>query len=267
MPMVYACCMELEILQQLGLNTEEAQIYASLLENGAQSASKLATTTGIKRTYIYYVSQALVAKGLINQEKRERTTMFSPRSPDMLLSLASSQKEKTIAAERALEGILAGLKTKYLAREEKPIVTTYEGVEGLKKIYEDTIKEGKEIYAVLQSYEVDPELKEWLKSYYIKKRADLNIHAKVILSAESISPEYHTRDKIALRTVIDVPSSLYPFAHEVDVYGDKVAFIHYKKDEPLVGIIIHHPQIARTMKAWFDLAWAGAQKSPSEDQP
>ena len=28
----------------------------------------------------------------------------------------------------------------------------------------------------------------------------------------------------------------------------------------LLGIVIKHPLIAQTMKAWFDLAWEGAEK-------
>jgi hypothetical protein len=45
----------------------------------------------------------------------------------------------------------------------------------------------------------------------------------------------------------------------VDIYGDKVAFINYKKGEALIGVVINHPQIAETMRAWFELAWAGAE--------
>ena len=44
----------------------------------------------------------------------------------------------------------------------------------------------------------------------------------------------------------------------MDVYGDKVAFINYRTDH-LLGIVVKHPLIAQTMKAWFDLAWEGAQ--------
>ena len=38
-------------------------------------------------------------------------------------------------------------------------------------------------------------------------------------------------------------------------------YINFKKGDALIGIVIHHPLIRQTMKALFDLAWKGAEKS------
>ncbi len=42
-----------------------------------------------------------------------------------------------------------------------------------------------------------------------------------------------------------------PFESEVNIYGEKVAFINYTPKEELVGIIIHHQLIASTIKAFY----------------
>ncbi len=75
------------------------------------------------------------------------------------------------------------------------------------------------------------------------------------------SREYVEKSVEEFRTSTMIDSELFPFEHEIDIYGDKVAIINYKKDEPLIGIVIHHPQIAKTMQAWYDLAWNGVHEN------
>lgn len=252
--------MEPQILTDLGLTPEEAQIYISLLENGPQTAIQLGKTTKVKRTYVYRVIQGLIGHGLASQNKKGNTTLFAPLSPDHLLNLVASKKQKIEASERVLDAVLDQFKAKYVSVADKPVVTVYEGLSGLKKVYEDMLKEGKEIFSMLQTSEIEPELREWLKNDFVPRRAKLGVPAKVILASGKLSAEYQSRNEQALRTVLEVPNDLFPFPHEVDVFGDKVAFVHFKKGEPLLAILIYHPHMAETMRIWFDLAWRGAQK-------
>ena len=70
--------------------------------------------------------------------------------------------------------------------------------------------------------------------------------------------KFQQRDTVEERDSVIVSSLRFPFQNEMNIYGNKVAFIHFKKDEPLIGIMIAHPNIAQTMKALFDLAWQGS---------
>lgn len=254
----YIKLMEIDTLIDIGLSREEAKIYLTLLENGQATASTLATKSQIKRTYIYALCQNMVKKGLITLSKKGKKTTFVPQSPQNLLSISEEKRARTAKAHAQLEQSLPSLSVRYKAIEAKPIVQIFEGVEGLKKIYNDTLKVGKEISAVVETSEMDPALRSWLKEHYIHERAKAKIHAKVILASGKLSSEYQSRNQKAYRTVIEVPSSKYPIKHEVDVYGDKVAFIKYHKDEPLVGLVIDNALVAHTMRAWFNLSWKGA---------
>ena len=69
-------------LTDLGLSSDQSQIYLSLLENGSQTASKLAQTTTIKRTYVYRLCQELQKLNLINFQTQSKTTIFVPLSPN-----------------------------------------------------------------------------------------------------------------------------------------------------------------------------------------
>lgn len=248
-----------QLLQTLGLTDKEAQIYNLLLTMGKVQASTLISKTGLKRATVYKSLYTLESKGLVKQEDIKKKKHFTPLSPNNLLKLSDEQFQKQERAREDLRTFLPQLTHNYILSVEKPVITTFEGVEGIKKIYEDTIKVNKTIYAVLQTSEVDEELFSWLESYYVKQRIKNKLQADVIVASGEWSDSYVKKRKDGYTTTILVDNTLYPFAHEVNIYGDKVAFINYKKGEALIGILIHHPLIAQTMKAIFDLAWKGAQ--------
>lgn len=259
--------MPLPTLESIGLTKNEAQLYDLLLRLGEVPAAKIVAEAGLKRPTVYKTLYSLEKKGLVIQRDITKKLHFRPESPTQLLALAEQEHEAVDRAREDVRRLIPQLTSSYILAVKKPVVTTFEGVEGLKQIYEDTIREGKEIYAVLQTAEVNPTMYAWLTNIYIKKRRKAGIPAKVIVASGKWSEEYQSKDEQELRETILVPNEQFPFQHEVDIYGNKVAFINYKKGEALVGIVINHPQIAQTMKAWFDLAWIGAKQLPHAFSP
>lgn len=255
--------MSLPFLQTIGLTQKEADLYELLLKLGEVSANTLIRETDLKRATAYKSLYALEQKGLVTKRDIGKIIHFRPEQPTKLLELAEREVQNTERAKEDLRTILPQLTSSYILTVEKPVISTYEGVNGLKEIYEDTLRERKPIYAVLQTAEVNDELYQWLTKKYVKSRAKLGIKAQVIVASGKWSREYIKKDEGELRESILVPSREFPFQHEVDIYGDKVAFLNYKKGEALIGVLIKHPQIAQTMKAWFDLAWEGATRLSS----
>lgn len=251
--------MSLPKLETYGLTAKESQLYELLTRYGEISAARLIAESGLKRPTVYKALYSLEEKGLVTQREVEKKIHFRPEPPSTLLNFIDTQIQKQEKIRKDFQAILPDLMSTFLLSVEKPVVTTFEGIKGLKKIYMDTLKERKPIYAMLTTAEVDPELFGWLTSYYGKQRAKLGITADVIASTGSWAKEYKKADKDEARKTILVPQSQFPFQNEVNIYGSKVAFINYKKDSQLIGIVINHPHIAATMKATFDLAWLGAQ--------
>lgn len=247
--------MHTDIFTNLGLTPEQATIYQSLLENGPQGASSLAKTTSVQRTYIYNISKQLLSLGLIKEEKRGKTTVFTALSPDYLLNLAETQKIKVEQARISLESILPDLKKKYAVSETKPVVTYYEGLEGIKKVYLDTLKDQQPIYALVQTSAVDPDVYSWVTQTYVKRRVQAKIPVQAIVSSGKKTETYERLNEIELRETRVISSEEFPFEHEINIYGSKLAIINHRKGEKLLGIIIDNPIIAKTFKSWFDLTW------------
>lgn len=250
--------MPLPFLETIGLTTNEVNLYELLLRLGEVPAHRLIGESKLKRATAYKSLYSLEKKGLVTKRDIGKTLHFRPEPPTKLLELAEAQYRTLERAKHDVRSLIPQLTSSYILAVEKPVVTTFEGVEGLKQIYEDTLREKQPIYAVLQTEEVEGELFAWLTKTYVKRRAKLGITASVIVASGEFSKQYAENNEKELRETITVSAELFPFQHEVDIYGNKVAFIHFKKGEPLVGIIINHPKVAQTMKAWFDLAWEGA---------
>lgn len=244
-----------EVLNDLGLSIEEAEIYSTLLDKGSLSASEIAKNSKVKRTYVYAVCKTLIKKGLIQQLTERNVTKFALLSPDHLMDLAERQKQEALKASQTLEGILPTLKTKYSSVETKPVVTYFEGYEGIKKVYMDTINEGKTIYAFLQNSDIDPEFRTWLRENYAKQRAKDKILAKVILSSGDYAKEYSKTGTELNREVKIIPANKYPFQVEVNIYGNKIAYMNFHTKANPIGIIIENEYIAKTMLAFFNLTW------------
>ncbi len=73
------------ILSRSGLSPDQAEIYISLLDHGPQTATRLSTTTKVKRTYIYKLCSELGALGLV-ASTGDKKTVFKPLSPDILVA-------------------------------------------------------------------------------------------------------------------------------------------------------------------------------------
>lgn len=255
--------MSLPFLETIGLTKKEAEIYELLLKLGEVPAGKIIKETKFKRATVYKTLYSLEKKGLISKRDFKKKIHFRPESPTQLLGLAESQFQTLERAKSDIQAIIPQLSSSYVLAVEKPVVSTFEGIEGLKKIYEDSLREGETIYSTLQTGEVEPELFKWLTTSYIRQRVKKKIWAKVIVASGKWAEEYQKKDKKELRESVLVPSKRFPFQHETLIYGDKVAFVNYKKGESLIGVVIKHPQIAKTVKAWFDLAWEGGKNLTS----
>lgn len=250
--------MSLAPLQNIGLSELEAKIYELLIKNGETPISQVISETRLKRPTTYKILYSLQDKGLVTIYDVKKKLHARPESPAKLLELADKRSEIVEQARGSLQAFLPSLTSLYIQSTEQPVVKTFEGINGLKKIYENILLEGKPIYALVQAQNVEDELYKWLTTTYIRKRVRLKLHVRAIVASSKASAEYAQKSKEEYRITKLVDSSKFPIEHEIDVYGDKVAFIHYAKNEPLIGVVIHHPGIARTCKAWFDLAWHGA---------
>ena len=128
--------------------------------------------------------------------------------------------------------------------KEKQETNFYKGKEGLKSVFQDQLKDNKEILimgASQSAFEVLPFYFKW----YDKDRVKKKIKVKIIASE-------NLEKKIPLAEIKYIPQK-YANPLAINIYKDKVAIILWKK-EPFV-IVIKEKEVADSYRKYFKLVW------------
>lgn len=247
-------------LKDIGLTEYESHIYELLLKSGEIPMSHLIKESKLKHSTVYSVVDSLVKKRLVTQKDMKKKLHVKAESPARLLDIAKNQSVAANFALSSVQSMLPSFLSLYIHSTAKPAVRVFEGEEGVKQVYQDILNDEKFVYSMLRIGAINRELLKWIDTVYTKKRVAKKIHTNVIAASDALIKAYKTRDIKELRTTRITSQKSFPLENEVNIYGDKVAFIYHSDEYPMLGVIIQHPMISVTCKSWFDLAWIGAGK-------
>ena len=238
----------LPILLEAGFTDKEANLYLAGIELGEATIQQLAKHAGIKRPTAYDIMEDLEKKGLFSQTVRGKKKYFLAEDPENILRILKSREQSFLKAMPELKMLLG-------AGSKKPRVRFYEGVEGLKAMYWDTLLSKK---AILVYGSIDDMWgampREFIKEY-VRERARKNINIRGLVPSTPDAQEYVKRDKEELRHLILIPKDKFVFSNEINIYNDKLAIFSFPER---IGVIIESKKIAETQRSIFELAWLGA---------
>lgn len=95
----------------------------------------------------------------------------------------------------------------------------FEGIEGLKTMYQDILDTGENIKAFLGVQAVDESFKSYLNRYFLPKRVSKKIFAKVIVPDNAFTRAYAKDDKKGYRKTIMISKDIFNLKSEVNIYG------------------------------------------------
>jgi len=235
------------ILSQLGINESEALVFELLLELGPKPAQDLLVPSGLGRGNLYNVLTSLKKKGLVFEEFGVKT-VFKAADPEILRGLAKAK----VAASQDLLGQLSAtlptLKSQYNLVTKRPTVRMFEGLEGIKEVYLEILKDNQTIFSIVGPDTPSNELFRWLKNRYMKERIEKGIKVIGVITDGERARELAKTSQEQLREVALVSAELYPFAGEINIFGDKLAFLDYKKSS-MIGVIIENHDLALTLRS------------------
>jgi len=246
-----------ETLKDLGLNTKEIDTYLTLLPIGKAPASVVSYRTGISRSTAKYTCGQLVQKKLFSEVQQGNTALYVPESPDKIMFLLEEEERKLQEKKDRTNRIIGQLKAIVDPGTILPKVRFLDGWEGVRKVYEDTLKEKNDIYAFEHSFRSEDNLKEmseYIDNHYLPTRLKQGIKAHVIMPSTKNNLVCKKDDQKYKRETRFISRDIFPIEVEVNIYGEKTAFFNYKKDE-MFAMIIDSPAITRSMKAIFDVMW------------
>lgn len=246
-------------LKNLGFSEKEANVYIAILELGKGTVSQISRKAGINRTTGYEILDSLLNKGVVNLSGKEPKSEYIVEAPESLVNHFT--KEANIAVDRIkkVENIIPDLLRVY-ATQNRPRIKFYEGIDGLKHVYENTLTSSETIRAYASVEDVNSGIPNYFPEYF-KRRAAKNIHIRAIFPETPLAYERSALDKDEKRESVLVPYDKYNFTPEINIYDNKVMIASWREK---LGIIIESEEISDVMKKIFELAWLSAKRLDKE---
>lgn len=241
----------LKSLQKLGLNDKEQEIYFALLQLEKATANQIAHKANLKRPTTYDILYRLQADGFIYETEENGKRKFVANEPKKLIDIIENQKRDLVKDLPVLNSI-------FNTNPKKAKVAYFEGYEGIKQLYEDTLislKKSDEILAYVTNETI-----EYLKDYsldYVDRRVKKGIKLRGIYQDKPELGQYLKKDTEQLRTSKVVSDKDFPIKNEINIYADKMILITYSP-EPY-GILIESKEVVATQRSIFEMAWRGIE--------
>lgn len=245
------------VLTNIGLTPKESKVYLAALELGPSPASDIALRAKLNRVTTYDVLEKLIQRKYISALTKDRVTYFTATEPD---TIRMDIRQKYLDFKEMLPDLRRLHGSTYIPR-----IRYYEGIEGVKKVYADTLTAKTEIL----NYADSKSIREHWPTYdkdYVNERVKHRIYLRGIAPLDEHGERVAAENEKKHREIRLVKAGAFAFANEINIYDDKISIVSFGKNE-VVGMIIESPEIANTQRAIFMMAWefAGGQSERRED--
>ncbi len=247
-------------LQKLGFSEYEAKVYLALIELERGTVSQIARKAGINRTTVYDVIRHLWEWELVSEVAGMKKQTFVAASPSKLPVVM--QQRANIAAHRVDQAreLVGQLKLLQQSTGFRPQIVLFEGMDGIKRLYNLSLESKGPIRAFLSAESLEGFEADFARQYF-RKRAAKKIHIRAIMADDLIARQYQRQDKALLRETRIVPHDKMDVQPETYIYDDNIALFSLREK---VGVLITSPDMAKAQRKLFDLAWekAGEYMAP-----
>jgi len=241
-------------LKVLGFSEKEARVYLALIELGPSTTTEIARRAKINRTTGYDILESLASQGLVNLIGETKIQKFAAENPEKVIVHLENKIRKEQDRLKQARALLPELLSVYNIKE-KPKVRFYEGIDGLKEAFEDTLTAQGEILAYAVGADMFRTLGHDYFQKYFEKRKVKGIKVRVIAPDDPGSRAVAMNDKKQLRESLLVPKDKFYFSVETNIYSNKIMVASWKEK---FALIIESEEIANAQRKVFELAWLGA---------
>ncbi|CAN5765953.1 hypothetical protein BH11PAT2_BH11PAT2_03420 [soil metagenome] len=244
-----------QTLISLGLSTKESAVYVAMLELGRGTVTQISRKAGINRTTGYDILDSLVRDGLVRISGKEPKQEYVAESPANIMTLLNKRLQETQDHIQKAKEFVPKLQSIHKI-DTRPQIKFYEGIEGLKQVYEDTLTATEPIVAYAAYEDMHATLGDYFPSYY-QRRAKKGISIRGIVPQTAASEERATHNIEEKRDIAIIPKELFDITPDIEIYDNKVTIASWRDK---LGIIIESAEIAHAMKKVFELAFAEAKR-------
>lgn len=243
----------MEILKNIGFSPEQIAVYGILIEYGKLPASIIASRSKVSRVITYKILGQFVDMGIAEKiDAPKSVAVFGPTDPENLRKLIERKENEVSGFKNACESAISALRPQYNLLNDKPGVVFYEGLEGVKKVLEDSLYTEGTIYTYVDVEAVLDHFKK-INDDYVAKREKRGIAKKIIAADTVRAREYfgtHTDQYTDMKLV---GKEKIPFGCAMQIYDNKISYITIGKQEgSIIGVIIEDERIANMHRYFFE---------------
>jgi predicted DNA-binding transcriptional regulator len=250
-------------LEQVGLSRKEVKVYLALLELGTGNMVDLSKKSGIKRTTVYEVVDTLINKGLISQTIIGKRKKFTAEPPEKFFQTKRTELE-------TLGSILPTLNALRNVAVEKPALKFYQGIDDIKRLFEDMILNTSPVDDKLLGIDTKPEVlvdrgsadaQYW--SSLMAKKKKRGLHSLTIDTAKKehllqFAAEHPTGFDHGIEVrLLDDPDDKYNMSFYL--YQNKVAIV---AGDQLFAFVIENKRLKDSFEFIFHKLWDKSEKVP-----
>lgn len=235
-----------QLMDNFYLDEKEAKVYLASLELGRSKVSEIAKKAELNRITAYEILKRFVQQGIAGSTTYNQVKTFTVISPEILVKKMES-KLKTA------ENILPQLSALALTKSKRPQISFYEGREGIRTIYEDTLTcQDKVLYNIANPQKLLETIGTDYFKQYLNKRLRKKIKVFGLLPDTQENLQYKKEQITALREVRFFNAQKYELPNEIIIYDNKVAELSFSSK---IGVIIEDRDIAQSLETFWQMVW------------
>lgn len=238
-------------LASIGLEPDEAAVYAAALELGSATVLELARKTGLNRTTLYSVVERLIEQRLLVRSVAGKRTVYLAEPPEKLKAMLNDRLSK-------LDGLLPELLSLARTSVYKPRIRYVEGIDGIKGAYRDSLAaKDKQLVAFVGVERLNvrsKELNAFWDGEYRTGRIKNGIHGRLVVPDNAEGRAFKAKDAESNRQSKLVPAKNYNFEGEILMYDDTVCFVSYADGESF-ALTLESRAIVRTLRMIWEIVW------------
>lgn len=252
-------------LCQIGFTKNEAVVYLELSKIGSQAVSVIAKRVGYNRTTAYSILKSLEKKGMVSSFINNGMRYFSANDPNCLVGYVDRKCQTFNYYKDELLTLIPkfrGIRGEY--DFAPPLVSYFEGIEGVKHVMYDALNTENNYCAFLSLHKfLEYGLKDFLINYKNFRIMNKKVKLRAIVPDTKEVRAFFCENYSKSSSMTDVlyvssPSLIQMFENQINIYNNRVSIIHLEKGEEY-GVIIESKEVADMQRAIFELAWAGCK--------
>ncbi len=241
-----------EVLKELGLEENEIKIYLACLSLGPATIARISLRSNLPRSSTYLLINQLQQKGFVSSYSYGKKALITPTSPDKLIGLVEEKKLELQRLGTKLIKQLPELLSFYNSMPQKPKVLFYEGLEGIKNIFYETLK-SSEILVLCSGYDrplekkLDVCLNEYFETVDKRKISTYEIIGQgldVEPYVQKFSGKLHQIKAVGFKKGLEHIDKM--------IYGNKMAIVSFVY---LNGVVIENKQVVDFEREMFCELW------------